>query len=198
MLFAGAGEVNLTQFQLPRSSEAQGPAAGRSLVREADDECCERGCGHRGSRGTGTPAEKVLNWDTVSRLSTCSLFLHPGCHSPRVRIVGRDSHLRREPRHRGWAWGSASLVLPPIRSISFDDSRFPGCLAPGWSLTAPPRPTWSAHLASLGAGIPTGSFPDPRKGTSGKLLNSVSETWPFTKVLHSLPLTGFRRRQMLP
>lgn len=38
VLVTGAAEVNLTQFQLPRSSVAEGLSAGRSLMGEADND----------------------------------------------------------------------------------------------------------------------------------------------------------------
>lgn len=47
---------------------------------EAGDECRERGYGHTGIKGRGTPnhpAGKVPDWNAVSRLPICSLFLHP-------------------------------------------------------------------------------------------------------------------------
>lgn len=61
MLVAGAGEVNLTQFWLPRCSGAEGLPDRKSLMGEADndktgDEFCKRGAVHIRALGrVGTP-----------------------------------------------------------------------------------------------------------------------------------------------
>lgn len=69
------------------------------------------------------------------------------------------------------AVGSAHLVPLPLRRVrGLMAAKLPGCSDSGLIRKAPPRPTWSIHLASEGAWIPVESrklkfpFSRPRKG----------------------------------
>lgn len=66
------------------------------------DECCGRGAVDARVRGVSPlGGESGARMQSLDSPSVCSLVPHPGCLSTRGRMVGRDSHLSRKPRHVG-------------------------------------------------------------------------------------------------